>query len=267
MTIGATMTDGIEHLLPHAAGFAMVLARLSGLFVFGPLLSSVAIPMRLKALFVGAMACAVYPVVPGGSHAVEGMDLFSIAGAVAMEVGIGLVIGILAAVPLLAMEMAGVLTGQQMGLGLARVFNPEVDFDTDLIGQLLFYIAAGSFLALGGIETMFGSVVETFRHVPPGGFHPSSTPLDLLLGVVAGGYELAWRVAAPVTAMIMLMFIAMGVIGKTMPQINIMSVGFTAKVLGGLTVLTASVYASHAAVWDHVAASLRAVLRWAGGSF
>ena len=261
------MTEGLQHLLPHAAGFAMVLARLSGLFIFGPLLSSVAIPMRIKALFVAAMACAVYPVVSAESFVPPSPDLFSIAGAFVMEVGIGVVIGVLAAVPLLAMEMAGVLIGQQMGLGLARVFNPEVDFDTDLVGQLLFYIAAGAFLAAGGIETMFGSVVETFRLVPPGGFHPSSTPLDLLLGIVAGGYELAWRVAAPVTAMIMLMFISMGVIGKTMPQINIMSVGFTAKVLGGLTVLTASVYAAHGAVLDHVTASLRAVVRWAARAF
>ncbi|MCG3124340.1 MAG: hypothetical protein GIKADHBN_02803 [Phycisphaerales bacterium] len=256
------MPAGIDHLLPHILAFALVVARLSGLFIFGPLVSSIVIPMRLKAILILAMSAAIYPVAPA---APESIDLSILAPAMVIEVGIGLVIGILAAIPLLALEMSGVLIGQQMGFGLAKVFNPEVDFDTDLIGQLLFYIAAGAFLALGGIETMFGCVVETFHRVPLGGFDAARTPLEPLVGLVASGFELAWRVAAPVTATILLMVVALGVIGKTMPQINIMTVGFTMKILAGLAMLAASVYAAQGAVWDYVAVSLRSVMHWAAG--
>lgn len=256
------MPTGYDHLLWHVVPFALVIARLSGLFVFAPLISSIVIPMRLKALFVIAMSCAVYPFTPSLLTPPGDIDLFTLAPAVLMEAGIGVVVGILAAAPLLALEMSGVLVGQQMGFGLAKVFNPEVDFDTDLIGQLLFYIASGAFLAAGGVETMFGAVIDTFSRVPPGGFHASQAPVDLLRGVIVSGFELAWRVASPVTATIMLLVVVLGIIGKTMPQINIMSVGFTAKILAGLTILALSMYASQAAVWNYVVSTMNDVVRW-----
>ncbi len=258
------MPTGFDHLLGHVVPFALVLARLSGLFVFAPLVSSMVIPMRLKVLFVMAFACAVYPLTPSKLVGSADMDLLTLAPAMFIEVGIGVVVGILAAAPLLALEMSGVLIGQQMGFGLAKVFNPEVDFDTDLLGQLLFYVAAGAFLTAGGVETMFGAVVDTFQRVPLGGFDPSHTPLQVLLNIVVSGFELAWRVAAPVTATIMLLVVVFGVIGKTMPQINIMTVGFTAKILAGLGILAASIYASQGAIWDYVIQSLRSVVQWSG---
>ncbi len=255
---------GLEHLLPHVVPFALVLARLGGLFVFAPLISSIVVPMRIKVMFVLAFACAVYPMTPSLMTPAVDIDVLSLAPLMVMEVAIGVVIGVLAAVPLLALEMSGVLIGQQMGFGLAKVFNPEVDFDTDLIGQVLFYIASGAYLAAGGVETVFGTVVETFGKVPIGGFAASEAPLDVLVGVVTAGFQLAWRVAAPVTATILLLITVMGIVGKTMPQINIMSVGFTAKVLAGLGMLSASIYAMHTPVWDYVVESLHEVIRWAG---
>lgn len=258
------MPTGIEHLLVHVVPFALVLARLSGLFVFAPLISSIVIPMRLKALFVIAMACAVYPLAPHTMAPPSDIDILSLALMMVMEVAIGVVVGVLAAVPLLALEMSGVLIGQQMGFGLAKVFNPEVDFDTDLIGQVLFYIASGAYLAAGGIETIFGAVVDTFGKVPIGGFAPAQAPLDTLVLLVNAGFQLAWRVAAPVTATILLLISVMGIIGKTMPQINIMSVGFTAKILAGLAMLSGSIYAMQVPVWDYVVESLHDIIRWTG---
>ncbi|MCC6425371.1 MAG: flagellar biosynthetic protein FliR [Phycisphaerales bacterium] len=259
------MFPGLDHLLSHAVPFALVLARLAGLFIFAPLLSSIVIPMRLKAIMVLVMAVATYPLLPSVMVGPGDMDIFTLAPAMVIESGLGAVIGILAAAPLLSLEMSGVLIGQQMGFGLAKVFNPEANFDTDLLGQILFYIAAGAFLSAGGLETMFGSLIHTFERVPLGGFQVAQTPLDLMTGVIISGFELAWRVAAPVTGMILLLVVVMGILGKTMPQINIMSVGFTAKILAGLAILTASLYASQGAVWDEVNAVLGQVVRWVGG--
>ncbi len=260
------MFPGIEHIFGHVVPFALVLARMSGLFVFAPLVSSIVIPMRLKAIIVLAMSAAVYPLAPTIPADAAGIDVFSLGPMMLVEVGLGAAIGILAAVPLLSLEMSGILAGHQMGFGLAKVFNPEVNFDTDLLGQLLFYLAAGAFLSAGGVETLFSAVVHTFDRIPLGGFRTEQAPLEYLTGTIVSGFELAWRVASPVTGMILLVIVVLGIIGKTMPQINIMSVGFTFKILAGLGILTASLYASQGAIWDEVSSVLRGLMQWAQGA-
>jgi flagellar biosynthesis protein FliR len=72
-------------------------------------------------------------------------------------------------------------------------------------------------------------------------------------------------VAAPVTGIVLLLVIVIGVMGKTMPQINVMSVGFAVKIIAGLAMLTLALYAVGNAVGDDVAATLTNVLRWVRG--
>src|SRR5437868_2450431 len=69
----------------------------------------------------------------------------------------------------------------------------------------------------GGLERLVGGIIESFARVPVGGFATDRVPLDLLVGVLASGFELAIRVAAPVTGIVLLLVIVIGVMGKTMP--------------------------------------------------
>jgi flagellar biosynthesis protein FliR len=184
---------------------------------------------------------------------------------VVTEALVGLAMGAIASLPMLSLEMSGVMMGQSMGLGLARVYNPDSDIDADVTGQFLYYIGAGIFIAMGGLEQLMGGVIESFARVPLGGFEVGKAPLDLLTGTLTSGFDLAIRVAAPVTGIVLLLVIVIGVMGKTMPQINVMSVGFAVKIIAGLAMLTLALYAVGNAVGDDVAATLTNVLRWVRG--
>jgi flagellar biosynthesis protein FliR len=192
-------------------------------------------------------------------------DLFGLIPMVLGETLVGLAIGVIAAVPLFSLEMAGVVMGHSIGFGLARVYNPEADFDTDILGQLLYYIGAGVFVALGGLEVLLRAVLASFGNVPLGGLGAGAAPLELLTGTIASGMELAVRVAAPVTGIVLLLVIVFGVVGKTMPQVNIMSVGFAIKIMAGLTMLAMAIYAVRNAVGDEVLDVLRSVNTWVRG--
>lgn len=253
----------IDAILPHVVPLTLVFFRLAGLFMMAPMLSSMGVPARVKIFLAAALACAVYPTVPAAWHHMPDPTWMSLLPMVVCETMIGAIMGFVAALPLLALEMAGVISGQQMGFGLARVYNPELDADTDVLGQLIFYLGLGAFLALCGLETLFVCVSSTFERVPPGGLTLSQTPLEGVVAVLTSGLELAVRVAAPVIGTILLIVIIFGAVGKTMPQINIMSVGFSAKVLAGLTVLAASVHAAEVAIGDEVAAVLSCAAAWA----
>lgn len=257
----------IDPLISHALPYLMVVFRLSGLFLLAPYISGIAIPAKIRILLITIMGACVYPLIPSTMQgaAAANIELMGLIPAVVGELLIGAVIGFIASLPLMSLESAGTLVGQQMGFGLARVYNPEADFDADLIGQLLFYLGGGAFLAIGGIEAMFLGVIRTFEHVPAGGIGLKSVPLDAIVGTLSAGFELALRVSAPVTGIIFLLVILFGAVGKTMPQINIMSVGFTIKIVAGISILTLAIHAIDYAAGQEVTRVMRGVMHWAEG--
>lgn len=226
----------LDAILPHVTPFALALARVSGIFLFAPILGSPIIPTRVKALLVVALTFVIYPTVastPIAGH----VDLITLAPMILGETVIGLAIGLVVAIPVMSVQMGGLIVGQQMGLGLGTVYNPAIDSEGDILGQILFYMALTVFLSAGGLELMHTALVRTFDHVPLGGFALERAPIDLLTGVIASGYGLAIRVAAPVLAIIMLETISTGVLMKTVPQLNVLTFGFPIKIIAGMIAL------------------------------
>lgn len=257
---------GIQSLLDQVVPYTLVMFRLAGVFMLAPLLTSLTIPRTFKALLIFMLAAALYPAVRAAAPMMPAdLDLFGLIPLIVLESLIGLAMGGIAAVPLLSLEMAGVMIGQNMGLGLAKVYNPEADFEAEVLGQFLFYIGASIFVGVGGLEQLFAGVMHSFVPTPIGGFAVSQTPLDLLVSVLSSGFELAIRVSTPVTGIVMVLVVVMGLIGKTMPQLNVMSVGFAVKILAGLAMLAASMYAIRQAVGDEVTRTLDEVVRWVAG--
>lgn len=244
----------LEH---HAAAFLFTVGRLAGLFLLSPLLSSLMIPNRIKIIIIFFLAAAVYPLAPAITFS---PDLFSLVGIVITEAMIGYVIGALAAIPMLSLEMSGVIAGQQMGLGLARVYNPESDSEADTLGQLLYFIALAGFLVQGGLDRLLGCVIDSLHTIAVG--DAIEAPMTLLVNTVTAGFELAMRITTPVSAAVLLMTITLGAVGKTMPQINIMSVGFTFKIAIGLLALLASIVAVALACGDALAAVFHDIEAW-----
>lgn len=256
----------ITILLSHTVPWMLVLVRISGIFIAAPMIGSMAIPMQFRVLLAVAIAAAAYPALAEtvAADAPVIMDVMALVPLVLTELLIGFSIGAIASLPLLAMEASGVIMGQSIGFGMARVYNPESDTDTDLLGQLLFYIASGLFFAMGGLELMFTTLLGTFSRVPLGSFATTMVPLDVFVSVLSSGFELALRVAMPVVGIVMLIALMLGAVSKTMPQINVMSVGFTIKMLAGLTVLATSLYVVGDAIETEVKQTLVVVSGWAG---
>ena len=255
----------MELILKHVLPFCLVAVRLLGLFVGAPLLSGVSVPMQIKALLAIALSICVYPSLPSSIQVEPDLNLVGLVGLVAGETLIGFSMGLIAGVPLLFLESAGVIAGQEMGLGIGRVYNPDSDTEVDILGQLLTYLGTGAFLAVGGLDVLFVAISRTFGRIPAGGLKLTQAPLEGLIGVVTSGTELALRVAAPVTGVIVLLVIIFGVIGKTMPQINIMNVGFTVKVFAGVAMLALAPASIAAVAGDEISAALRHVINWTDG--
>jgi flagellar biosynthesis protein FliR len=256
----------IQPILDHAGPYLMVVFRVAGLFLAAPILSSRVIPTRFKALLAIMLAAAVYPLIPAGAHLSGDVDLLTLAPVVASEALIGLTIGLLAMMPLAGVQLAGMLCGYQMGLMMAQAYNPDADTETNVVGQLLFYMAFASYVALGGLEAMFLAVARTFERIPVGGMAPGDAPLELAVGLLGSAFELGFRVAAPVLCITALLMIGMAVVMKTMPQINILTVGFAVKIVAGLAILAAGLYAVQEVIHADIEHVLGAIAAWSGGA-
>lgn len=255
-------------ILPHVGPFLIVLSRITGLFIFAPVLGSEVIPGRIKAMMALALAAASYATLsaPLAAHGAIPLPatVLDLAPMMAAELLIGLTIGFLAALPMLATELGGLLVGQQLGLGFARVYNPAMESDADVIGQMLFYLAMFVFIALGGMEIMFSILLNTFINVPPGGFAANGDFLALAAGLLTSAYELAIRVAAPVLCLIFLETFALGFMNKTAPAFNILSLGFPIRIILGTVALIAALGPIHEGVIESVHEALNLAAEFFG---
>jgi flagellar biosynthetic protein FliR len=252
----------VELLLQHAVPFVLVSFRLAGLFIFTPVLTNRLMPGRARALLVVMLAAALYPTLPAHAQVAPDAGLVTLIPLVVSETLIGAVIGFVASLPVLSLDMAGFLMSHQMGLSLGRVYNPDLGQDTDTLGQLVMYLGLAAFLSCGGMEALFVCLGRSFWSVPAGAVAMDGAPLDLIVGVLGAGFELAIRVSAPVVCIIFLLMVALGFVGKTMPQINIMSVGFTIKIIFGIAMIAASLGAAQQAVSREIERSIGGAMGW-----
>lgn len=249
----------------HLVPFVLVAFRVMGLFLSTPLIGSATVPVKVKVLLAVFLAAAVYPVVgaPDGSGiATPSIGLFALVPMLVFELAIGASMGFLAGMPLHAANFAGFLMGHQMGLTLARTYDPSSEAETDLLSQMLFIIAAGTFLAIGGLDLLFLTVAGSFERIPAGGFRPDITPLAMAVGLLQSSMELAVRIAAPVIGIVSLVLVALGVLSKTLPQINAMTVGFMLKIVLGMGMVAAGITSMDEAIVEDVTGTLGDVLGW-----
>jgi flagellar biosynthetic protein FliR len=256
------MHDSLDAISPYVVHVLLVGFRVLGVFAFAPLVSSNTIPVKVKVFMAGCLTLAVAPGVPVTHVPTE--SIFDLAVAVAAELAMGVTIGLLAAVPLWVLQLSGLLMSMQIGLGMAPVFNPAMETESDAFGELMLYIAIAVFLAIGGLNMVFLALSGSFTHVPLGGFALTDAPLDLLVGLVNSGFELSLRVAAPVIGILLVETVSSAVIMKSIPQINVMTVGFAVKILLGLGAVVLSLTVIQDALAQELSRASNVLLHWAG---
>lgn len=253
------MASILEHLLP----FWLVAARVSGLFLYAPILASRLVMPRVRVLLLLMLTVALYPAVAAGGVQVPPLELGTVAMVLLGEVLIGLAIGMMATMPLVAVQIAGSVISYKLGLALAQVYNPEFDAQSEVIGQLLYLMALCLFVQVGGLEHMVVAVMETFATIPPGAAWLDVAPVQLMAALIDAAFVVGLRIAMPVLLMATLASLAMGVLMRTIPQINIMSIGFAIQIVLGMSVLAVSIFAIGDVAGEAIIDGLGALHDWA----
>ena len=237
--------SGFEQLLAPARliAFVLVLARVVGLALIAPVLSSRMVLPRLRVALVVFLAVAMLPATAkaaAASTAHLADSPVALLVALAVETAIGLLLGLVAQFVFGAVSLAGELAGMQMGFGLASLFDPQSHDRTMVLAQWQSSIAMLLFLAVDGHHMLVQAVAESFRRVPPGAVGLGSAGFGMTVAFASGIFVLALKLAAPVLILVLLTNAGLGALGKLVPQLNVMVVGFPVNVAAGFFILIAA---------------------------
>ena len=214
--------------------FVLVLTRIAGLITFAPLLSSRSFSRRFRFFLALAMTLLMFQFAP--STSVSARTMVDLVLMLVGEVLIGFVLGTFLQMVFQALQLAGQTAGSQIGLALANVVNPQFDEQTSTTAVIYVTVASLIFLGTGADREMFAALLESFEVLPLGGLFWHDSIHEPALALLQQSTIFAVRIAAPVTVALVLTEIALGFVGRTVPQLNVLSVGFSLRIIVGIFV-------------------------------
>lgn len=219
----------------HCVVFLLVLARVAGLVITAPLFSAVAVPLQLRALLAFTLALLVMPTQTG--ILLPELSLVELCPLLAVDLIIGLVLGLGMAILMAGFQLAGQLIAQSSGLSLAEVLDPGGEGNVPVLSQLLGLFSVAVYLLVGGQRWLVAGLLDTFVPLPPGaGRLPEGLPA-VVLTLVNESFSLGVRAAAPVVISVLLATLVLSLVSRTLPQLNVLSVGFGLNTFTALGVL------------------------------
>ena len=154
--------------------------------------------------------------------------------------------------------MGGLIVGRQAGIGLSEVFNPTLNQQSSIVGQIYTIVLMLLFLIAGGHRAAMAALLDTFDAIPLLAFRYGESYMQLCVEMLAAAFILGIRIAAPVLVALFLTETALALLSRTMPQFNILTVGFTLRTMVGLGVAALALTGAEEilldAIWDGVEA-------------
>jgi flagellar biosynthetic protein FliR len=218
------------------SALALVLVRISGMVVFAPFFSSTALPLRTKAVFVGAVAYLLAPLVATLPMAQVSIGFSALLG----ELAVGLVYGLMLTLLTEMMLFAGQVAGMQFSFSAVNLIDPTSSIQTPLLGDLFQLMGTLVVITAGLDRILLASVVRSFRAVPLGSYALAPATAMAVVRAAGGIFLAALELAAPVLAATMLVEVAISLLGKLSPQLPVMSLTVPIKTLTGFVLLMGS---------------------------
>lgn len=224
--------------------FLLVLIRISGLMIIGPFFGHASIPPNVRALLTLAITCLIFPSLSTAlalqSPPTPPSTIFDLGWIIMAELLIGIFLCFGVMIILMGVQMAGDMFDQQAGTALGEIFNPLFNGTAAPTGQLMYMLATTVFLVampMQGHLQMLSITLETFTSIPLGQVLQLEGASEVLLLLIEQSVTLSLQLAAPLLAAMSLISMAMGFLGYTVPQINILVMGFPIRVVLSLLIL------------------------------
>lgn len=209
--------------------------RILALVSSAPILGNPSIPVRVKVGLAAVLTLVMAPIF-GSMPAVEPGSAIGLL-ILAQQIVIGVAIGFTMRIIFTAVEMAGNIAGMQMGLGFATFFDPQNAAQVPVVAELLGLLATLLFLALNGHLYMIEVLAQSFQALPVAPQPFSAAGWRALAGWGGEIFLAGLLLSMPIMAALLITNLALGIMTRAAPQLNVFSVGFPITLAAGFVVL------------------------------
>lgn len=212
--------------------FFWILARVSIFFFLFPIFGANGIPPLWKVGASMVLALILTPLIP--LPRVLPQTLFEITTGLITEAMLALFLAFTVRMFLTSVQIAGHFISFQMGLAMANTVDPETGSQNTVLSQFLYLLTILFFLGINGHHLMIHALVQSFHVVPPSGFALKPIFAEILIKVSSDMFVIAIKMAAPIMIALFLSNLCLGIVARTVPQLNILMVGFPLNIGLGL---------------------------------
>lgn len=216
--------------------FALVLMRLSAFIVAWPIFGSQQVPSVVKILLSFILTVVVFPIVSWNQVGAS-LATMQLPWLVMREIFVGVSLGFMCRFFFFAVEMMGHVISLSMGLSSAQMFNPATGSNSTTIEQLHVMLASLLFLAINGHHLFLHGIVQSFEIVPLSVNTLSLSVFESFGSLLGQLMLISVKMSAPVLIAILFINLAMAVIGRAVPQINVLITSLPVNILAGFFVI------------------------------
>ncbi|OZU90307.1 flagellar biosynthetic protein FliR [Virgibacillus indicus] len=215
--------------------FLLIFVRIAAFFVTLPLFSYRTIPAPFKIGFSFFLAFIMYYTVDASAIVIDEMYIFLLL----KEILVGLLIGLIAFIILSAVQIAGGFIDFQMGFAIANVMDPQTGAQSPLTGQYFYIFALLFLLSVNGHHLIIDGIFNSYHFIPIDAFIPfqDGSIADFVITAFNKMFLIAFQIAIPIVGCLFLVDIALGIIARAVPQLNVFVVGLPLKILVSFLVI------------------------------
>jgi flagellar biosynthetic protein FliR len=220
----------------QVAAFGLIFMRVTTFLFLLPFYGSANVPAIIKAFLSLLISVALFGTVKVNPGLFPD-STWALVHMMAAEALIGALIALFVRMFFAGIQIGGQLIGFQMGLAIVNVIDPQSGTQSSIVAQFGYLVALLVFLTADGHHAFMVALAKSFQILPVGGFGLKKLMVGHMLEMSARMFVLAVKIAAPAMAALLLTQAAMGVVAKTVPQMNILAVGFPVTIGVGLFML------------------------------
>lgn len=208
------------------------LIRIAALVGSMPAIGTRTVPARIRLVLALCITVVVVPLLPPPPT----VDLFSAQALLitVQQVLIGVIMGFSLRLIFAAIDFAGTFLGQQMGLGMAAMIDPQNGMQSPVIGQFYVMLATLLFFSLDGHLLCLQALAGSFRSVPVGVEGVTLAGLGMIIRWSGDLFLYAALIALPTTTALLIVNLGYGILSRTAPQLHIFAVGFPITIIAGI---------------------------------
>ncbi|MCD6460159.1 flagellar biosynthetic protein FliR [bacterium] len=226
--------ETIAQLKDNIIVFVLFFFRIFAMMYLSPFFGNRSIPETVRMGIALIFTILIFQVVPHPVGISEGIGVFSLTFLIMKEVLLGLVIGYAGKVVLTIMRYSGDTIGRLMGLREGSMFDPMFQEKISQMAQFQFILFMLIFLSLDGHYFLIKLIVKSFEIVPLGAACVNGQLIKKFVSMISKIFELGIKYSAPIMAFLLITTVAFGILGKAIPEMNLMILMLPIKIAIGL---------------------------------